>query len=240
MSTTVSVAPSSTSSDGPSPSTTVPSSGPTLTSSASLYLYTFLATLILLLSISAAIVVRSYILRRRQRRMIEEAIRNGTYVPPPRSPRTFGEKPRLHDVYLALDAEDVLTGKGLAVSDSGSLSSWGSLMPVAAVALKPPDALAETTPAGIPPARASWLRAWRRRGHRATPAVPLTPVVSPKPDEAGPAELCGKEIKVAFLIAMPAPHRKQHEVEEQPLPHVEFGLAQVVVHQDDDLHDETH
>lgn len=52
-----------------------------MASSASLYLYTFLATLVLLLSVSAAIVIRSLLLRRRHRRLVEEAIRNGTYVP---------------------------------------------------------------------------------------------------------------------------------------------------------------
>ncbi|KAJ3931819.1 MAG: hypothetical protein NXY57DRAFT_178956 [Lentinula lateritia] len=57
-------------------------SGGSLANSASLYLYTFLATLVLLLGVSAAIVVRSLVLRRRHRRMVEEAIRNGTYVPP--------------------------------------------------------------------------------------------------------------------------------------------------------------
>jgi hypothetical protein len=44
--------------------------------------YTFLATLVLLLSVSAAIILRSLLLRRRHRRMVEEAIRNGTWIPP--------------------------------------------------------------------------------------------------------------------------------------------------------------
>ncbi|KAJ7729306.1 hypothetical protein B0H16DRAFT_1776024 [Mycena metata] len=44
--------------------------------------YTFLATLILLLAVSAAIVVRSLLLRRRHRRMVAEAIANGTWVAP--------------------------------------------------------------------------------------------------------------------------------------------------------------
>jgi len=43
--------------------------------------YTFLATLVLLLSVSGAIVFRSFVLRRRHRMMVEEAIRNGTWVP---------------------------------------------------------------------------------------------------------------------------------------------------------------
>ncbi|KAG5732940.1 hypothetical protein E4T56_gene17250, partial [Termitomyces sp. T112] len=50
--------------------------------SATLYLYTFLATLVLLLSVSAAIILRSLILRRRHQRLVAEAMRNGTWVPP--------------------------------------------------------------------------------------------------------------------------------------------------------------
>ncbi|KAJ2914670.1 hypothetical protein MD484_g5737, partial [Candolleomyces efflorescens] len=68
--------------------------------------YTFLATLVLLLSVSAAIVIRSFILRRRHRRMVEEAIRNGTWVPqnvPPsgRAPRVdLSKKPVMWEAYL--------------------------------------------------------------------------------------------------------------------------------------------
>ncbi|KAJ7632061.1 hypothetical protein B0H17DRAFT_1217615 [Mycena rosella] len=42
--------------------------------------YTFLATLILLLGVSSAIVVRSLLLRRRHAHMVAEAIANGTWV----------------------------------------------------------------------------------------------------------------------------------------------------------------
>ncbi|KAI0782310.1 hypothetical protein C8Q75DRAFT_811745 [Abortiporus biennis] len=79
---------------------------PALSSSAALYLYTFLATLVLLLTVSAAIVFRSYILRRRQRLLIEEAIRNGTYVPPTRRRRINpSDKPILHEVHLVAVTE---------------------------------------------------------------------------------------------------------------------------------------
>ncbi|KAJ7506976.1 hypothetical protein B0H11DRAFT_187814 [Mycena galericulata] len=70
--------------------------------SAQLYLYTFLATLILLLGVSSAIVMRSLILRRRHRRMVEEAIANGTWVPPtPRVKVDLRKKPRLWDAHIA-------------------------------------------------------------------------------------------------------------------------------------------
>ncbi len=35
--------------------------------------------------------------------MIEEAIRNGTYIPSLRFKRGVGEKPQLHDVYINVD-----------------------------------------------------------------------------------------------------------------------------------------
>lgn len=66
--------------------------------------FTFLATLFLLLFVSAAIVLRSFILRRRFRRRIEEAIAAGVYINPPfgtpPGPRRILEKPTLWDVYL--------------------------------------------------------------------------------------------------------------------------------------------
>ncbi|KAJ7654098.1 hypothetical protein DFH06DRAFT_1416930 [Mycena polygramma] len=74
---------------------------PGIQSSAQLYLYTFLATLILLLGVSSAIVVRSLLLRRRHRRLIAEAIANGTWVPPaPRVRVDLKKKPRLWDAWV--------------------------------------------------------------------------------------------------------------------------------------------
>ncbi|KAJ7764447.1 hypothetical protein B0H14DRAFT_371057 [Mycena olivaceomarginata] len=64
--------------------------------------YTFLATLILLLGVSSAIVVRSLLLRRRHRRMVAEAIANGTWLPPtPRAKVDLRKKPRLWDAWVA-------------------------------------------------------------------------------------------------------------------------------------------
>ena len=61
--------------------------------------FTFLATLFLLLFVSSAIILRSFILRRRFRRRIEEAILAGV-IPPPQTGRVsrrrvIGEKPKL-------------------------------------------------------------------------------------------------------------------------------------------------
>ncbi|KAH9476641.1 hypothetical protein JR316_0010677 [Psilocybe cubensis] len=111
----------SSSTSTPSPFPSSHSSGPStdsnatnasIATSASLYLYTFLATLVLLLSVSAAIVIRSFVLRRRHRLMVEEAIRNGTWVPPAPPTRPvkvdLSKKPMLWEAYI--------DGKGDVVS----------------------------------------------------------------------------------------------------------------------------
>lgn len=64
---------------------------------------TFLATLFLLLFISCAIVLRSYVLRRRFQRQLDEAMAAGILLTP-RTPgsrkRRFGTKPKFHDIWL--------------------------------------------------------------------------------------------------------------------------------------------
>ncbi|KLO18883.1 hypothetical protein SCHPADRAFT_924762 [Schizopora paradoxa] len=103
----------------------------------SLYLYTFLATLVLLLGVSSAVVLRSITLRVRQRRAIEEAIRNGTYVAPDARVGSFlrgmlAQKPVLHDAYLATGANGNTYGK--EVDDEGltkEKDGWSGIMPVA-------------------------------------------------------------------------------------------------------------
>lgn len=62
--------------------------------------HTLPATLLLLLAISVLIVGRSIFIRRRARRMMEEAMRNGTLPPQTGRPSVkFGAKPKLFDVY---------------------------------------------------------------------------------------------------------------------------------------------
>lgn len=72
----------------------------------SLYLYTFLITLLILFGVSCGIVVRSIVLRRRFRRQIQNAIDSGMALPPrvaaSRAGRRhqFGERPVMHEVWL--------------------------------------------------------------------------------------------------------------------------------------------
>lgn len=88
------------------------------------------ATLVLLLGVSGAIVVRSYVLRRRHQALVEEAIRNGTWVPPTfnaggrRGRRDVGEKPTMWDAWVGKDREvvDADGGKGAGVG------GWSDLL----------------------------------------------------------------------------------------------------------------
>ena len=77
-------------------------------------------TLVLLLTVSAGIILRTMVLRRRQRRLMEEAIRNGTYIPPAvRKLRALGTKPILHDVHLDLSRD---------YEEKEQLGWWGAIM----------------------------------------------------------------------------------------------------------------
>ncbi|PPQ68246.1 hypothetical protein CVT25_005315 [Psilocybe cyanescens] len=121
------------------------SNGGSIATSASLYLYTFLATLVLLLSVSAAIVIRSFVLRRRHRLMVEEAIRNGTWVPPSPPSRPvkvdLSKKPMLWEAYI--DAKgDIVEYSAHGTSGTGSRKindawraehskEWDTIKPIA-------------------------------------------------------------------------------------------------------------
>ncbi|KAF9497667.1 hypothetical protein BDN71DRAFT_1504652 [Pleurotus eryngii] len=78
-------------------------SGEAITVSSKLYLFTFLATLFLLLGISALIVFRSLVIRRRLERRINHAIQEGLVAAPgaPGSKHSrLTKKPKLHDVWV--------------------------------------------------------------------------------------------------------------------------------------------
>ncbi|KAL6299818.1 hypothetical protein BKA93DRAFT_804573 [Sparassis latifolia] len=227
MSTTSSNDPTTTYQSSASTSTNPVQDNDGLTSSASLYLYTFLATLILLLSVSGAIVVRSYLMRRRQRIMIEEAIRNGTYIPPARYPRPLGAKPVLHDVYLRFDTATDEKG-GAAGPSYGGRSWWQWMMPVAATLWSTGAPSLQTKPERAPmmgPLPWYLHSPWRR--HRLQSQTSL-PRVSSAIALQSPAELSSEEtVNLTVLIAMPAPHQVSDKLDEGTLPHIEFGIAQV-------------
>ncbi|KAJ7609933.1 hypothetical protein FB45DRAFT_1066483 [Roridomyces roridus] len=69
--------------------------------SAQLYLYTFLATLVLLFLVAGGILWRSSFIRRRNQRIVDEAIANGTWNPPMRYfPVDLKMKPKMWDAHI--------------------------------------------------------------------------------------------------------------------------------------------
>ncbi|KAI0739420.1 hypothetical protein C8Q80DRAFT_181433 [Daedaleopsis nitida] len=172
-----------------------PGTGPALTSSAGLYLYTFLATLVLLLLVSATIIFRSWALRRHQRALIAEAIANGTYVPPGKA-ADLGDRPKMYEVFIG--DEDALTEK---MREEGRFSSekekqrekenvaggslvveWDNMVPISGVHLNAPEKptsppLPPPAPTPPPPSRFRWLRWLKVRRTRSQP--PILPTVAP-------------------------------------------------------------
>lgn len=71
-------------------------------------------------------------MRRRHRRMVEEAIRNGTYIPPANSNNQLGQKPAIYDAYLGVDGalEVVAEGKakGRSVGPMQGDAQWESIL----------------------------------------------------------------------------------------------------------------
>lgn len=240
-----------------------------IASSASLYLYTFLATLVLLLSVSAAIILRSLLMRRRHRRMVEEAIRNGTWIPPPPETGTFGtgrarvdlsRKPKLWDAYL-----------GTTEKSAQTEWDWESIRPFSASYIAPPPgdatnganaaggravASAQTPRLSYPqrvtrffhPDRPEFTAQYQLEARTPATDAAATPNVAGGNEEVVPTP--PKQIRVAVLIAMPhrGPERntgvassstappRLHVDDDEELPHLEFGVALLDVHDTDEAH----
>ncbi|KAI0033866.1 hypothetical protein K488DRAFT_84513 [Vararia minispora EC-137] len=168
--------------------------------SSSLYLYTFLVTLALLLAISASIIVRSYLIRRRIRRMIAD----GTWVPPAErlSAVAVGapaQRPKLFEVWVGGEK-----GVPLAASFLDRIPASASSTPSTPSLADPPA-----------PRRFAWL-------HRARGAVSLTslsPRIAEKSVEKPSVDDTGT-LQLALFVAMPTPVRAGLE-----LPPLELGVC---------------
>ncbi|KAG8756262.1 hypothetical protein FRC12_010629 [Ceratobasidium sp. 428] len=159
-----------------------------------LYLFTFLTTLLLLLAVSCGIVIRSFVLRRRFHRRVEEAIAAGVLLPSQTGDiamgpggtinvyrRPIGEKPKMWEVWI--DERAGGHHPSLAVD-------WTKVQPVAVTQLSevPPKSKVETSTAtpNAPPAPVSAFQRLTSRlpfgrgrprapttGTPASPGVPL-------------------------------------------------------------------
>ncbi|KAG6864161.1 hypothetical protein C0991_011979 [Blastosporella zonata] len=156
-----------------------------------MYLYTFLATLILLLAASSVIIIRSIVLRRRHQRMVEEAIRNGTWPPPsPGGSGSFGrggnrrgvdlsKKPKLWEAYVGQkDKEPKHSGK----MDTITELQWDTIRPFSATHVLPPTARNSASAAGSMrstyPTFAARLRGLFGRPQRAPSTLDEFPVTT--------------------------------------------------------------
>jgi len=195
------------------------------TSSSGLYLYTFLATLLLLLAISAMIVGRSILVRRRTRHIVEQAIANGTWITPsPKIPINLRDKPYLHHAYtvIAPQHED---------SSLKKAALWDSIKPVS-VSLAKSDVVRAVHQLSVqeslpnpPPRRAPMARLFRSR----TSVPPPSNIPEPQVSSSLPPQEY-ETITVSVMIAMPSLlefKSHQHDKTEQECPAVQFGLSEI-------------
>ncbi|EED86001.1 predicted protein [Postia placenta Mad-698-R] len=200
--------------------------------SSSLYLFTFLATLFLLLFVSAAIVLRSFILRRRFRRRVEEALAAGILLTPtagaPGSRKRL-EKPRLWDASLL----------------PAHREEWAKVMPVAARLLNVATARTGNSDSPSVPAEPQLTPTLRQTAL----GVLQRPFARRRSDAADDPLAQTSQVEITVLVSMPNPHRPMYSVdaanrpastkgkgrssssywdeEEDGVPDVVLGLARV-------------
>ncbi|KAG2047207.1 hypothetical protein BDR06DRAFT_964225 [Suillus hirtellus] len=202
------------------------SAEPSLTSSAALYLYTFLATLVLLLAVSSAIVIRSLILRRRHQRIVEEAIRAGTWLPhQPYDPRgsrrrrDVGKKPKLWEAWLRSGDEE---------GAADIKCAWDDIMPVYAAHIKSSPSPRSSRPQSPQSRSDASSRTMRFLRSYRTPFSPApatsSPIVPSTPVSSSPSTSAPYSVSVAVLIAMPTPN---HAREADGPPVIELGVVDV-------------
>ncbi|KAI0801868.1 hypothetical protein BC629DRAFT_147033 [Irpex lacteus] len=197
--------------------------------SSTLYLLTFLATLFVLLFVSCAIVLRSFLIRRRYRLHIEQQIAAGILPADaldPRQKRDIGEKPKLWDVYVGPEDE-----KGLL-----EYEGWEDVLPMTARIAHDPTSHAnegkstgpshdstQSSPHTIlhPPRYYNIARLFRRPRPRVSPETSSSPAI----EETGPPEIRNdQDIQVAVMVAMP---HQSHRHES--IPEILIGMSTVPV-----------
>ncbi|THV05273.1 hypothetical protein K435DRAFT_773976 [Dendrothele bispora CBS 962.96] len=239
------------SSSSPSPSSNGGQNNPQ-SSQGNLYLFTFLATLLVLLLISCSIVFRSFVLRRRYQRRLQEALASGGVL----APRTQGShrkrfrtRPKFFDVWL---------------SEGGEI--WEDIMPVSACHIKPkrrsnPNAQSGTSQSQSASNRSqvqstrlhltSFTRGLFSLSRSAsasrlnttelepstpstptspnTPFTPFTPLTpsDEKSEPLGCTATTTSLFQVSVLIAMPSPGRHSTSPPSEEIPDVCFGVTRL-------------
>ncbi|KAJ7647941.1 hypothetical protein FB45DRAFT_894821 [Roridomyces roridus] len=177
------------------------SAGPCAPPPATLYLFTFLSTIIILFLVAGGLLLRGYVLRRRQ----FLAIANGTWVPPGRL--QDAPRPEMYEIYI--------NGKH---SIRGA-EPWGSFKPLSAAPIPsiptPPDVHATT-----PSIRRALYQEIRHTWRLYSPFHP-PPTSAYEEQLATPAEV-DSQVRVAAFVSMPS-----QEGVDEGLPHLEFGVVDV-------------
>ncbi|KAJ7670655.1 hypothetical protein DFH06DRAFT_1320588 [Mycena polygramma] len=209
---------------------------------ATLYLYTFLSTLIILMLVSAGIIARSVVLRRRQRL----AIANGTWVSPrPRENYAARPRPVMFDAYLAAAAD----GK------KEDEERWSAMKPFSASDVAPPRKTPVLPPMESPQAPHEPIRRAARDQMRSVvrlyspfrslqlppPAPPPPPMIELAPSSSSSTSAPPRsspsptQLRVALLVAMPfepsTPKQKEDDADadDEDLPYLEFGVLEADV-----------
>ncbi|KAH0834237.1 hypothetical protein J3R83DRAFT_11554 [Lanmaoa asiatica] len=199
-----------------------------------------IATLVLLLAVSSAIVIRSLILRRRHQRLVEEAIRTGTWLPNRFDPvtgrrrRDIGQKPKLWEAWLHPNNDD-------GESEENEKRKWGGIMPVYAAYVNSPTLSPQGPNAGStensvdPPSRPPrFMRPFTRRRSPSLPQPTASPMVAQalSLSNSSPTVAAAPAVRVAVLIAMPGQPQK-HNGDEIGPPVVEIGVVKADVKDDE-------
>ncbi|CUA66719.1 hypothetical protein RSOLAG22IIIB_00166 [Rhizoctonia solani] len=219
-----------------------------------LYLFTFLTTLLLLLAVSCGIVIRSFVLRRRFHRRVEEAIAAGVLLPGQGDAgmgaggrlgafrRPIGEKPKLWEVWIDPSVSDS--------KHSSTSSEWSNIRPLAVTkisevstdAAAPPKAemTQQEAPVGISLLDRLGLHSVFHRGTRAAPIInptPSSPDVPlptlgynpPAPHEETQGSKANssdgdRSVQVAVFVAMPDSSRPRYVPHNSSSPIDENGV----------------
>ncbi|KAL7424697.1 hypothetical protein Q5752_000381 [Cryptotrichosporon argae] len=205
----------------PSASSTDSLTGLSGGSSSSLYVYTFVIAIVVLGFISAALVVRAYIVRRRFRRRVAAALARGEPLPEVewtgaarrRPAAELGPRP-------ALWAAEMRREKGALGQ------GWDGVMPVSLTRAAPP-------PPPAPPARPKPTRLRDLIFTLRTPRD-VPPVAPPAPaDTAAPTTYAvpdaGTHVVLGVMIALPVPDVEERkwfplDPEEAEVPEVVLGV----------------
>jgi len=164
--------------------------------------FTFLATLFVLLLISASIIFRSFLIRRRFRRRVEGALGQGVFFDLPPSglgltSRFIGEKPRVHEAWVEQ-------------SELREKAHWQAIMPVTVRLTRGVEPAVESRSpleALHPQQRPSFLARLKRRSE-STDSHPTPNTMEASPDDTA---------SVCVLISMPhpdSPMRPKHSLED--------------------------